>query len=252
MSEVKVPPARALAKTYVALQRLRQSVESRLRAGAVEDAWIRGLLGDLARVLREEERGILEEVRKRYCGTPLFRWCERVRGMGEGAALFFLGFVNPYVSSAGKVKSYLGFVPGKRRKRGEVGGYSPVAKSKLWLVARNVVMRRDEYYFPLFSAKKQYYLERGCCSQHEPGRPGYRAHAHAMAMRFLAGMLASHAWELYRESLGLDARAAKEHRPYVPPKPEGFDPSDPPEWYRAALEMIRRGERGFVPSPGAA
>ena len=238
-TQLPVPRLRPLAKELYDVTRKLQS--EKLRLGAYkDDPVIAKAIETRIKHLEEEAKQILEIAKDELWRTRLWKWCRRVKGLGPTAALAFAGFVNPYVSSAGKAKSYIGACPGKGRRRGQVAGYSFEGKGLIYRAARAVIMAKDPYYYPLLQAKYEWYLRRGCCERHKPGEPGYKAHCWMMAIRWLVGLLVSHAWQLQREDLGLDVSAALQHRNYIPPKPENFRGDEP--WFERILENLRNGK----------
>ena len=118
-------------------------------------------------------------------------------------------------------------------------------------------MQRDDYYYPIYQRKKEYYLnnEREVfmdgkwvkwppfkeiiedptkCPRYEecmqriiakakrlgrkPKKPPCKLHLDNMAKRFLMGILVSHAAQLMREAEGLSVENFLAHRNYIPPK----------------------------------
>ena len=261
------PSAAALrlgARLYLDLQQERQAhtlrshlleaVEATLKVEEPVVSSVKGLFEQVLEAYREHERRLLDEmwglVKEVY--PSMASWCERVKGLGKGAALIFAGYINPYIATtAGRAKAYCGLKPGAVRRAGVFADYNPEVKSRVWLAARNVIMKRDDWYRPLFDAKKHYYLHvspysrifdsRGnvvdpkACPQYEDCykrmagaaqrkmreeiRWPCRAHIHMMSLRWLAELLVSHAAQLMREDLDLDVSAYKAHQPYIPPKP---------------------------------
>ena len=222
-------------------------------------ATVRRVLEDYYLALKNEEKDFLAEVVEQLKTHPLWDWCQRVKGLGAIACLTFLGFINPHTAdTAGKAKAYFGLIPNVKIKSGEKLNINPEGKGRIWLITRNVIMQNDEYYAPLYRQKKEYYLntERQIfkngkwikfppfkeiianpklCPDYEtckakleakakrlkrkPKPPPCRAHVDAMAKRYLAGILVSHAAELMRQAEGLDTTNFKAHRNYIPPKP---------------------------------
>jgi len=240
---------------------LRMACEARLRKMS-EDApeVVRTIMVDYHQALLSEEKELLSRITEQVKSHPLWEWCQRVKGLGPVACLTFLGFINPYkADTAGKVKAYLGLVPGKSMKSGQQLRMNPEAKGRMWLITRNVIMQNDDYYYPLYAQKKRYYMENErkvfldgewvtwppfkliiedptrcpryveCVKKlkgkaerlkRQAKKPPCKGHLDNMAKRWLAGILASNACELIREALGLDTKAFKGHRSYIKPKPE--------------------------------
>ncbi|MEM1525262.1 MAG: hypothetical protein QW618_03880 [Nitrososphaerales archaeon] len=230
-------------------------------------------------VLKKEEDSMLDRASKIFKDTMLWNWVERVKGLSKMAALMFLGYINPFIASnPAKVWKYWGLAPGEKIKSGEKSGYNPLLKGRGWLIAGNVIRAGDEYYVPLYRAKKEYFLnnerrvkdELGriilfppfmeiikdpklCpryveCEQKRVGKarrlgesvkkPACKAHVDSMAKIWLAKIILSHAWELIRREEGLKVGT---HYPYIPPKP-----ADPEECKRILddiIPKILKGER---------
>lgn len=237
-----------LARSYLDLQHLRIAVEHRIRKikesgfDLEENKPILEVLEVLARELRLEEKRVLEEAKRFIRDHPIWSYCQRVKGMGDVAALTFLGFIDPYVAdTAGKARAYFGLVPEAELRSGSKARFNPEGKGRVWLVVRNVIMQRDPYYYPLYQKKKAYYMERmgayinnpQLCPNYEEckrrimskarrlGRPPKKfpckAHIDNKAKRWLAGLIVSHATQILREAEGLDVSNFKKHRGYIPP-----------------------------------
>ena len=263
ISEEEISAWKYLCRAYLDLQQLRMSCYHRLRKmkEAKAPQWLIQIMEDHYQTLKAEEKDLLEDisVKMKEKQPLLYSWCENVKGLGVVACLMFLGFINPLIcDTAGKAKAYFGVVPGAKLKAGKKGKYNPHAKGRLWLITRNVIMQKDDYYYPLFQKKKEYYLntrrkvfrngkwidfppfkeiianpkicprfeecERGRKAKAErlkrkAKKPACKLHVHMMSVIWLAGILVSHAAELYRESLGLPTDNFKAHKDYIPPKP---------------------------------
>lgn len=236
-----------LCRNYVDIQHLRIAEQLRLnkllKSGEEPPEDIVNTLVTHIRVLQSEEKAIVNEVKKYIKSAELFKFCKRVRGLGVVSAMEFLGYVDIYkATSAGKIKAYAGIIPGGRFEKGKNLKINPEVKGKFWLFARNVVMKKDDYYYPLYRAKKEYYLKmrqfekfaenpETCpnyeeCKEklenkakrmgREPKNPPCRAHAEGMAKFWLASLIVSHMWEITRKEYGLQV---SRHRMHIPPKP---------------------------------
>jgi hypothetical protein len=251
---------RYLARAYLDMQHLRIACEARLRKmDPKTPEAVKRIMEDYYMALKDEEKQFLKQVAEQLKNHPLWEWCERVKGLGQVACLTFLGFINPYeADTAGKAKAYFGLIPGVRLKSGEKANVNLEAKGRIWLVTRNVIMQRDDYYYPLYEQKKNYYLnsERQvfmdgkwvkwppfkeiianpklcpkfdeCAKKLEakaerlgrkPKPPPCRLHVDSMAKRWLAALLVSHAAMLMRQAEGLDVTNYLAHRGFIPPKP---------------------------------
>jgi len=252
---------RYLARAYLDLQHLRIACEARIRRMREQKVPenILEIMENYSQALRREERRLLNEITHDLKDHPLWRWCSNVKGLGPVACLTFLGFIDPVkADTAGKAKAYLGLIPGAELRSGRKAKMNPEGKGRIWLLTRNVIMNRDDYYYPLYQKKKQYYMETARkvfqdgewitwppfreiledpskCPRYQecvkrlvdkarrlrrkPKKPPCRAHLDAMAKRWLAGLLVSHATEIMREAHGLPTENFKAHHDYIRPKP---------------------------------
>jgi len=222
--------------------------------------------------VKNEEKLIVNEAKKLLETTALFEWCEGVRGLATISAMEFLGFINIYVPTGGNAKAYMGLIPDAAMKSGANTKVNWEAKGKGYLFARNVIMKRDEYYYTLYSAKKWYYANRSryavalkepskcpyynkCIEKlkaraeregREPKSPACKAHIDGMAKRWLAGMLVEHMWEVCRlEKGGKYVRGNAKgwdiplHKMHIPPKPK--DEKEMEEILKIAVPLLREG-----------
>lgn len=230
-----------LGKTYLDIQKLRIAVESRLRTIDPKTPSYK-LMEELYELLKAEEKDWLEKLKEMAKNHPIWSYCERVKGMGVVAAITFLTYINPYKAvSAGQVWSYFGLAPGQELKSGKKANYNTEAKGRAWLIARNVIIAQDPYYYPLYQMKKQYYMEKmgkyiedpSLCPDYQKcvqklknkaerlkrpiKKPSCRAHINNRAKRWLIKLILSHALEIIREAEGLDTSNLKSHKNYIPP-----------------------------------
>lgn len=172
------------------------------------------------------------------------------------------------IDTAGKPKKYFGLVPDAKLKSGMKAGFNPLAKGRvLGVIVKGIMMARrgkgDSYYLPLLDAKKYYYRnfsqyapamkDPKLCPKYEqclkgylrkakregrkPKKPTCIGHTHNMAMRWLGGIMVSHATQLIREGKGLDVTAFKNHHAYIHPKRTKDDVPN-----IELLEQIRTGK----------
>jgi len=278
------PVWKYLARAYLDLQHLRMACEARIRKmGKDVPEDVKAIMDEYHQMLKREEKNFLKRLTGKLKEHPLWDWCDRVKGLGPVAALTFLGFTDPYtaikewdkkhpdqtdlpikqkeqqgaIMTAGKAKAYFGAVPGLKLKSGERLRMNLEAKGRMWLVTRNVIMAKDDYYYPLYAEKKRYYMETARevllnekwvtwppfkeiiedpskCPHYEeclkrlsgkarrmgrqPKKFPCKLHVDQMAKRFLTGLLVSHATELMCTAEGLDVSNFKSHHGYIPPK----------------------------------
>lgn len=234
-------------RCYLDLQHLRVAVEARLRRLSEEEEQnvkLLKVLREYLALLKNDEKKLLHDATMLFEEHPLWRWCKAVRGLGPVACLTFLGFIDPNIANtAGKAKAYCGFVPGRELRARQKAKFNPEAKGRFWLLTRNVIMAKDDYYYPLFKNKKDYYMERmggylenpkDCpqyeeCSKRLKGKakrlkrkvkkPPCKLHINNKAKAWLSGLLISHGTEIMRKAEGLDVTNFHEHRGYIAPKP---------------------------------
>jgi len=220
-----------LARAYLDVQQTRLAFEGRMRAlrnRKEEGSDVYNLLLSHRNTLKEQERNLLKSARKLFQDHELWGWCKRVRGLGVVAAMTFLGYINPEIAtSAGKIWKIAGFAPDAKLRKGRKAGFNPELKGRFWLIGRNVYLKRDDYYFPLYQAKREYYLTK----RHDLRSP---KRINAMSFRWLIKLLISHAWELIRKAEGLPINP---HHNYIPPKPE--NPSEALLILERATKAIR-------------
>jgi len=159
--------------------------------------------------------------------TPLYRFCETVRGLAEISALTFMGYYNPELTrSISNWLSMLGWTPTSKKVRGQQSKSNYKAKGKTWMATNSVIMQKDPYYFELYHLKKAYYYERPdlIYKRDVKKEKGWRGHIDAMARRFNTKLLLSQAFELmYKDYWGVEfhdseAGRACRHRNYIPRK----------------------------------
>ncbi len=201
---------------------------------------------EIIRRQEKEEIIIKKEAIEIIKDHPIWLWIQNTRGLSEVAALTYMGYIHPLkATSIGKMWAYCGLVPGKSLKRGERGNFNPQVKARMWLQAKNVIMAKDPYYYPMYVAYKERKTkeeEEKAMGQSEPfdlaknhmaertmsqssiaktrSEPFRRAktkmHINNMAIRWLAKLLMAHAWEFIRAQAG---QPINYHHDHIPPKP---------------------------------
>jgi len=234
-----------LARCYLDALQLRDSIDKRLAHLETlnKGSSILEILKEHREVLESERKKLLKEAKNLFENHLIWKYCQKIKGMGEVAALTFLGYIDPYkVTSAGQVRAYFGVAPQTSKESGEISKWNREAKGRLWLIIRNVIMAKDPYYYPLYLQKKQWYLTREygkyienaelcphykeCYKRlfHKAARlnrpikkPPCKAHVNNLAIRWLMGIIVNHAAELLRRAEGLGVSAWKSHSNYIPP-----------------------------------
>lgn len=111
--------------------------------------------------LEHEEKALLKDIAQICYEHPLWAWCERTRGMSDVGAMTFLGYVNPdRCKTVGHFWAYAGLTPNSRMKSGVKATFNPELKGRIYIVARNIIMGKDPYYYTLYKAKKEYLAQR--------------------------------------------------------------------------------------------
>ncbi len=214
-----------LAESYLKVQKSRLSIEARLRAArkkGILNQEEERVLEHIHSTLLALEKEIMKTARERLRDHPLWDWCKNVKGLGPMAALIFLGYVDvEKATSAGKVWKLFGLAVGpdgkaERKRHGKVAGFNPHLKTRAWLMARNIIMNRDPYYYQLYLERKRYYETRPDRVALKEKERGWHKHNHLMAMRWMIKLVLSHMLEICRRYLGLPF---PRHRNYIPPKP---------------------------------
>jgi len=227
---------KSLCRTFIGLQKVRTGFQHRVRkfkeTNPPED--VLNLLKTHLQRVKSDEDAIKRDAIKLMQGTKLIEFTNRVKGLSGLFAFEFLGYIDVNKPSSGCVKAYCGLIPGVRRVAGEQSRVNWMMKGKMWFAANSVLMKRDDYYYSLWAAKKQYLLHkrgfakfaenpelcpkyRECVSKLKKAqRPGCRKHADMMARRWLASLLVSHMWEVCRIERNLPVT---KHTFHIPPKP---------------------------------
>jgi|SRR5215510_2888200 len=174
--------------------------------------------------LNKQETDILKESAKIFNVTKLWQWCERVKGLGPVAAMTFVGYINPEVAKTqDRMHSYLGLTPNQLKRKGVQVNFNPQLKGRfLGVICQNLIRARDPYYSAIYNIKKDYYRERPDLLAKQ--KKGFNAHTHKMALRIMAKIIVSHAFELLQLDRGIDPKANQttphRRRNYLPIKPE--------------------------------
>ena len=88
---------RALSRSWFEVRRVRERLDERLKEVS------HPALQACREALLLEEKRLLQTFKNLTRGHPVWRWVKAVRGLGEAAAVSFLGEINPdECSSAGK------------------------------------------------------------------------------------------------------------------------------------------------------
>ena len=256
---------RYLCRHFIDLQKIRIALHHRIRkleergyAGSVYST-----LAEYYKKFKKEERNVVKEAKQIIVGSSLFDYCMRVRGLGIKTAMEFLGYIDIIKADTdGKARAYCGLVPKDVIEQQLKNKYNREFKGKAYFMAKSVIMHKDEYYYPLWQAKKEYYLKvRGfekfakspelCprykeCMQRlkakakrmgrKPKRPACRKHANEMATLWLASLLISHMLEICRREKDLPY---KRHTLHIPPKPE--DSKTQKRIVKVATHFIKKG-----------
>ncbi len=108
-----------------------------------------------------------------YAGTELWDWCMRTEGLGEVAAITFMGFINPrktvknpitgesHFVEVNNVWSYAALTPEAKLRKGIQGNSNTLLKGRIrGVVVPNLILHSDPYYYQIYLIKKDYYKNR--------------------------------------------------------------------------------------------
>lgn len=213
--------------------------------------------------LHAQETDMLKQAKEVMSQLALIRFCERVRGMGDVAALTLMGYIQPIRvinSETGETKivrfpellRYAGLAPGSALRAGEQGNFNPQFKGRLLgVIAKNIIMAADPYYSQIYRIKKDFYTNRPDIialrgdSDIKKKRKASKDRMHKMALRAMTKLVLSHSHEIIvTEYLGRPISEVdstyRGHRNSVPIKPE-----DPFEGTRV-LERFTRNLAKFT------
>lgn len=196
--------------------------------------------------LHAQETDMLKQAKEVMAPLGLVKFCERVRGMGDVAALTLLGYVQPVKPDpkTGEMKivrfpellRFAGLAPGSALKAGEQGNFNPQFKGRLLgVIAKNIIMAADPYYSQIYRIKKDFYTNRPdiIALREDPDlkkrRKASKDRIHKMALRAMTKLVLSHSHEIIvTEYLGRPISEVdsthRGHRNNVPIKPE--DPAE--------------------------
>jgi hypothetical protein len=171
--------------------------------------------------LHKQELDLLKESTKIFNVTSLWQWCEMVRGLGPVAAMTFVGYINPEIAKTiANMWSYLGLTPNQLKRKGVQVNFNPQLKGRfLGVICQNLIRAADPYYAAIYRIKKDYYRERPDLLENK--KKGFNAHTHKMALRIMAKIIVSHAFELLQKDRGTPIEPIiNSHRNPLPIKPE--------------------------------
>lgn len=179
--------------------------------------------------LFQQEKQILSDGVALLSNSEVSKWCRKVKGLGDVAAMSFSGYIDPTHPKSptlGHVLSYLGIVPGKAMRRGSQGKYNKKIKSVfIGIIAPNVIRSGDSYYKGIYNIKKEYHLQRpDLVHLAEQGMKGWKGWINNMSIRVLTKILISHAFDLLKVDYGMINYLPEitHHNP-LPVKPDFFD-----------------------------
>ncbi|GAH21305.1 unnamed protein product, partial [marine sediment metagenome] len=102
----------------------------------------------------------LEDAKLMFSSHPLWEYCEIIKGWGPVACMTWMGYIDPFKAhTAGRVKKYLGIIPGSGLKKGQTAGYNLEAKGRTYIIMNNTILQKDPFYYDHYIGKKLYYAE---------------------------------------------------------------------------------------------
>lgn len=198
-----------------------------------ETSYIYGKLLENEKKLEKQENDMLKDAASVFESSQIWFWCDRTRGLGQKAALTFLGYINPERSpTLGNIWSMIGLTPDSRLKKGEQGHSNPLVKGMIYVIAQNIIRAQDPYYYRIYALKKQYYYQRPDLLDQKEGPNkirGWKGKINNYSMRILMKILVSHAYEIimkeYNDTVDKHRNKFYEsnkarHRNMLPIKPE--------------------------------
>jgi len=206
LKKQEYPELRHLIETYYDLQKLRVSVENRIRAysGAGLMRYTDFDYMDLK--LRELEKSVEKKIEKIIKVHPLWNmWFDRIKGIGPILAASIIAWCD--IEKAKTVSSmwkYFGLAPGQERKRGEKAGYNPKAKTLAWKIAQSLLRAKGRYTSIYYKAKSEYERREDIRKMHENGEArggmnSYKVHVHLMSLRKMVKRFLADTWVVWRK-----------------------------------------------------
>jgi hypothetical protein len=218
------------------------------------------LLSHKVRIHRQE-LDMLDQAKEVIKNLGIVKYCQRVRGMGDVAALILMGYIQPMkpdpnddykmkIVRLPELLAYAGIIPGASLKAGEQGKFNPQFKGRVWLIGRNIIMAKDTYYTGIYRIKKDYYTNRPdiIALREDPDpkkrRKASKDHMHKMALRIMNKMVLSHCHEIVlTEYLGKPVSEVdpsyRRHRNTLPLKPvDAFEEEKILERYMRTLANL--------------
>jgi len=203
-SSLRHPRLRILYETYLDYQKLRVSVENRLRAYErfnllePEQAWkLRELCGELRRGEAEIAKLMAEELR----GHPAWEgWLSSVKGVGPVMAAGLIALVDD-ISKAKTISSlwrYAGLAPGQGRGRGRAVDYNPKLKGHVWRLAMQLLKARGR-----FERLYRRFREEEERKEFESPMGARALHVHLRALRRMIKVFLGCFWLAWRRAEGL-------------------------------------------------
>ena len=224
---LKHPRLRILVEGYYDMQKLRISLENRLRIYSRFDlltpAQVGRLQGVVSEIRRQEkvyERMVADEVKD----IPIYTaWLKKIKGVGPMMAAGLIAWVDDpgRFANVSKLWAYAVGKPGERRSRGAKIGYHPRLKTHCWKIATQMLKAKGEY-AELYYRFKQTYSQREDLKQIKKG--SFKLHVHYMAVRKMVKIFLEHFWRRWRELEGLPVT-----KPYVIEKLGHTSYVEPPE-----------------------
>ena len=170
--------AEFIARSYLSLLKTKVACQSRIHKleerGALNTTGA-AIIREHFEVLKKELDFLRRKSGSLVIGAALTKWCARTRGLGTVARLTFSGYIDPLkCPTVGKLWAYLGFTPNGKLRSGEQANFNPELKGRFKMVCENTILSKDDYYYPLYQAKKEYYANRPDLKAQENTRRGWK------------------------------------------------------------------------------
>jgi len=204
---LKHPRLRILVEGYYDMQKLRLSLENRLRIyerfGLLtppQAATLQGVTLDIKAQEKTYEQLVADEVGN----IPIYTsWLKDIKGVGPIMAAGLIAWVDDPArfDTVSRLWAYAVGKPGERRRRGVKVGYNPTLKTHCWKIAGQMIRVRNGRYRDLYLSFKDTYSKREDLKAIEKG--SFKLHIHLMALRKMVKIFLQHFWVEWRKAEGL-------------------------------------------------
>jgi hypothetical protein len=208
-----------------------------------------GMMFQRHRQLQKDEKEMLQQCKQLFEVTRLWEWCERVKGLGEVAAMTFIAYIDPEkVREPKSVWRLFGLNKDSKLVAGQKANFNLELKGRMYVIRSNIVMQGDSYYSQIYRMKKEYYNAIEEIIEKKDSMIGWKGWVDNMAKIVMLKLVVSHAVEIILKENGLPFISSHENNRYLPPKPE--NPEDVQRYlamFKADMpEKIRRRNERYA------